>query len=78
MNVYAVGGSRNASRLTGIRIERTVMAVFLISGGLAGISGIILSGRLDAAHGSFGASDMLDAIAAVVIGGTSLSAGRGA
>jgi ribose transport system permease protein len=77
MNVYAVGGSRNASRLSGLRIERTVVAVFLISGALAGISGIILSARLDAAHGSFGASDMLDAVAAVVIGGTSLFGGSG-
>jgi ribose transport system permease protein len=77
MDVYAVGGSRNASRLVGLRIERTIVSVFLISGALAGISGIILSSRLDAAHGSFGASDMLDAVAAVVIGGTSLFGGSG-
>jgi ribose/xylose/arabinose/galactoside ABC-type transport system permease subunit len=77
VNVYAVGGSRNASRLVGLRIERTVMTVFVISGALAGLSGIMLSARLDAAHGSFGASDLLDAIAAVVIGGTSLFGGSG-
>jgi ribose transport system permease protein len=77
MNIYAVGGSRNASRLVGLRIERTIVAVFLLSGALAGIAGIILSSRLDAAHGSFGASDMLDAVAAVVIGGTSLFGGSG-
>jgi ribose/xylose/arabinose/galactoside ABC-type transport system permease subunit len=77
VNVYAVGGSRNASRLVGLRIERTIMTVFVISGALAGLSGIILSARLDAAHGSFGASDLLDAVAAVVIGGTSLFGGSG-
>lgn len=77
VNVYAVGGSRNASRLVGLRVERTIMTVFVISGALAGLSGIILSARLDAAHGSFGASDLLDAVAAVVIGGTSLFGGSG-
>ncbi len=77
LNVYAVGGSRNASRLAGLRIERTIMTVFVISGALSGLAGIILSARLDAAHGSFGASDLLDAVAAVVIGGTSLFGGAG-
>jgi ribose/xylose/arabinose/galactoside ABC-type transport system permease subunit len=77
VNVYAVGGSRNASRLVGLRIERTIMSVFVISGALAGLSGLILSARLDAAHGTFGASDLLDAVAAVVIGGTSLFGGSG-
>lgn len=77
VNVYAIGGSRNASRLVGLRVDRTIMAVFVICGGLAGLSGLILSARLDAAHGSFGASDLLDAIAAVVIGGTSLFGGSG-
>ena len=77
VDVYAVGGSRNASRLAGLRIERTIMTTFVISGALAGLAGIILSARLDAAHGTFGASDLLDAIAAVVIGGTSLFGGSG-
>lgn len=77
VNVYAIGGSRNASRLVGLRVDRTIMTVFVICGGLAGLSGLILSARLDAAHGSFGASDLLDAIAAVVIGGTSLFGGSG-
>lgn len=77
VNVYAIGGSRNASRLVGLRVERMIMAVFVICGALAGLSGLILSARLDAAHGSFGASDLLDAIAAVVIGGTSLFGGSG-
>jgi ribose/xylose/arabinose/galactoside ABC-type transport system permease subunit len=77
VDVYAVGGSRNASRLVGLRVERTIMAVFMLSGALAGLAGLILSARLDAAHGSFGASDLLDAVAAVVIGGTSLFGGSG-
>jgi len=77
VNIYAIGGSRNASRLVGLRVERTIMAVFVLCGALAGLSGLILSARLDAAHGSFGASDLLDAIAAVVIGGTSLFGGSG-
>ena len=53
------------------------MVVFMLSGALAGLAGLILSARLDAAHGSFGASDLLDAVAAVVIGGTSLFGGSG-
>jgi ribose transport system permease protein len=64
LNVYAVGGSRSASRLAGLRNERTLMATFVISGALAGLAGLILSARLDA-------------IAAVVIGGTSLFGGSG-
>lgn len=77
LNVYAVGGSRDAARLAGLRVRATVMSVFLLSGLLAGIAGIILSARLDAAHGSFGSTDLLDAVAAVVIGGTSLFGGSG-
>jgi ribose/xylose/arabinose/galactoside ABC-type transport system permease subunit len=77
VDIYAIGGSRNASRLVGLRVERTLMAVFVLCAGLSGIAGLILSARLDAAHGSFGASDLLDAVAAVVIGGTSLFGGSG-
>ena len=77
VDMYAVGGSRNASRLVGLRIERTITLAFLISGGLAGLAGILLSARLDAAQGNFGSTDLLSAVAAVVIGGTSLFGGSG-
>ena len=77
VDMYAVGGSRRASRLVGLRIEKTVTLAFVISGGLAGLAGILLSARLDAAQGNFGSTDLLSAIAAVVIGGTSLFGGSG-
>ena len=77
VDMYAVGGSRKASRLVGLRIERTVTLAFVISGGLAGLAGILLSARLDAAQGNFGSTDLLSAVAAVVIGGTSLFGGSG-
>ena len=77
VDVYATGGSRDAARLVGLRVNRIVIIVFVLSGALAGLSGLILSARLDAAHGTFGASDMLDAVAAVVVGGTSLFGGSG-
>jgi ribose/xylose/arabinose/galactoside ABC-type transport system permease subunit len=77
VEVYAVGGSRRAARLVGLHVERTIMTTFVISGFLAGLAGILLSARLDAAQGNFGSTDLLGAVAAVVIGGTSLFGGSG-
>ena len=77
MNFYAVGGNREAAALAGIRPRVVKTLALIISGGCAGIAGILVSARLDAANASFGANDLLNAIAAVVIGGTALTGGVG-
>lgn len=75
--VYAVGGNREAALMTGIPVRRTLLAVYVISGALAGLGGIILAGRLDSAQPIAASGLELNAIAAVVIGGASLFGGRG-
>jgi ribose transport system permease protein len=75
--IYAIGGNENAAKLSGINVSKVKMAVYIIAGALAAIGGIIVTSRLDSAQPNAGASYELDAIAAVVIGGTSLSGGRG-
>ena len=77
VELYATGGGRRAAELAGVRTGRVVFTAFAISGLLAGLGGLILSSRLDAGHGEIGTGDLLDAIAAVVIGGTSLMGGIG-
>jgi ribose transport system permease protein len=75
--VYAIGGNENAAKLSGINIAKTKTWVYLISGILAALGGLIVTARLDSAQPNAGTGYELDAIAAVVIGGTSLSGGRG-
>ena len=75
--VYSVGGNREAAVMAGIPVRRTLIIVYLISGGLAGLGGIILTGRLDSAQPIAAMGLELNAIAAVVIGGASLFGGRG-
>jgi ribose transport system permease protein len=75
--IYAIGGNENAARLSGIRINRIKIIVYTIAGALAAIGGLIVTSRLDSAQPNAGITYELDAIAAVVIGGTSLSGGRG-
>ena len=75
--VYSVGGNREAAVMAGIPVRRTLMIVYLISGALAGLGGIILTGRLDSAQPIAANGLELNAIAAVVIGGASLFGGRG-
>lgn len=76
-HVFALGGNEEASRLSGINTPRVKTLVYAISGLLAAFSGIILTSRLNSAQPTAGTSYELDAIAAVVIGGTSLSGGKG-
>lgn len=76
-SVYAIGGNEEASRLSGIKVDRIKIIVYSISGALAALAGIILTSRLNSAQPTAGASYELDAIAAVVLGGTSLSGGKG-
>ncbi len=75
--IYAVGGNREAARLAGIPVGRTLAAVYVISGALAGVGGIVLAGRLDSAQPIAAVGLELNAIAAVVIGGASLFGGKG-
>lgn len=75
--VYAIGGNPEAASLSGINIKRNTLVVFVLMGVLAAIAGIILTSRLNAGTVSAGEMYELDAIAACVIGGTSLMGGRG-
>ncbi|WP_215800531.1 xylose ABC transporter permease XylH [Pantoea dispersa] len=75
--IYAIGGNIDAARLSGINVARTKLAVFAINGVMVAIAGLILSSRLGAGSPSAGNIAELDAIAACVIGGTSLAGGVG-
>lgn len=75
--IYAIGGNESASKLSGINVNRVKIIVYTIAGALAAIGGILVTSRLDSAQPNAGTSYELDSIAAVVIGGTSLSGGRG-
>jgi ribose transport system permease protein len=77
LRIYAVGGNRTAAEVAGVNTRRTLTSVYLLSGGLAGVSGIILSSRVISGPPNLGSGYELDAIAAVVIGGASLLGGRG-
>ncbi|WP_400162715.1 ABC transporter permease subunit [Brevibacillus sp. TJ4] len=76
-HVYALGSNEEATRLSGISTSRVKVMVYSISGLFAALSGIILTSRLNSAQPTAGTSYELDAIAAVVLGGTSLSGGNG-
>jgi ribose/xylose/arabinose/galactoside ABC-type transport system permease subunit len=75
--VYAVGGNIEAARLAGIRTWRVLVNVYILSGTLAALSGILLASRMNSGQPNAGVSYELDVIAAVVVGGTSLSGGAG-
>ena len=75
--VYAVGGNREAARLAGVPVGRTLAWVYVIAGTLSGLGGVVLAGRLDSAQPIAGSGLELNAIAAVVIGGASLFGGKG-
>ncbi|MGK8933696.1 xylose ABC transporter permease XylH [Pluralibacter gergoviae] len=75
--IYAIGGNLEAARLSGINVERNKLAVFALNGLMVAIAGLILSARLGAGSPSAGNIAELDAIAACVIGGTSLAGGVG-
>ena len=77
LHIYAVGGNAQAARLTGIKVTTVLLFVYAINGLFAGIAGAMSASRLYAANGNWGTGYELDAIAAVVLGGTSLSGGIG-
>ena len=76
-HVYATGGNREAAWLSGIRIERVLLLVYMTCGLCAGLAGVLVASRLNAGYPRAGEFYELDAIAAVVVGGTSLFGGRG-
>lgn len=76
-HAYALGGNLDATRLSGINIKRNIFIVFVLMGGLCGVSGIVLTGYVAAGTTSGGVNYELEAIAACVIGGTSLMGGEG-
>ena len=76
-NVYALGGNREAARLSGIDTVRTEWLVYIINGLLCGLAAIVLTARLGSAQSTLGEGIEMDAIAAVILGGTSLSGGTG-
>lgn len=76
-HVYAIGGNERAAELSGVRVKRTKLIVYSISGFCAAMVGLIIASQLVAAHPATGDAFELNAIAAVVLGGTSLAGGRG-
>jgi ribose/xylose/arabinose/galactoside ABC-type transport system permease subunit len=76
-HIYAVGGNIEAARLAGINVGRVKLIVLSISGLCSGLAGIIMASRLNSGQGTIGETDLLDAIASVIIGGTSLMGGVG-
>lgn len=76
-HVYAVGGNANAAKASGIKPQRVVMKAFLLDGIMVGVGSLLLMGRLNAGVPSAGVSYEMDAITAVVVGGTSMSGGAG-
>lgn len=75
--IYAVGGNESAARLSGIAVDKVKIAAYAICGSMAALAGIIVTARLSSAQPTAGMGYELDAIAAVVLGGTSLMGGKG-
>lgn len=75
--IYALGGNEAATRLSGINVDRVKIAVYALCGLLAALAGLIVTSRLSSAQPTAGTGYELDAIAAVVLGGTSLAGGKG-
>ena len=75
--IYAIGGNREAARLSGVPIKKVEIAVFTISGVLSAFAGLVLCSRMYSGQPSVGSGYELDAIASCVLGGTSMSGGKG-
>ena len=77
-HVYAVGGSESVAMMSGIEVGRVKIAIYLVSGGSAGLAGFLMSGRVISGQPLLGAGDiLLQSIGAVIIGGTSVFGGEG-
>jgi len=75
--IYAIGGNETTAQLSGLNVGRIKIIVYTMAGALSAVAGLIMTSRLDSAQPNAGTGYELDSIAAVVIGGTSLSGGRG-
>ena len=75
--IYAIGGNETATRFSGVQIDRYILAVYTFMGICCGVAAIMLTSRLNSAKADFATGEELNAIAAVVIGGTSLFGGEG-
>jgi simple sugar transport system permease protein len=75
--IYAVGGNPEAARAAGIRVERLIWIVFIVGGAMSALAGLLLTGRLDSALSGQGEGMIFSVFAAAVIGGVSMSGGRG-
>lgn len=76
-NIYAVGSNREAARLSGVPVNRVLLFVYAVSGVLAGLGGVVMASQLKSGSPTYGQMYELYVIAAVVVGGTSLSGGKG-
>jgi ribose transport system permease protein len=74
---FAIGSNEEAVRLSGVNTDRWKITIYMLSGAIVGIGGLIIASRLNSAQPALGLGYELEAIAAVVIGGTSLAGGRG-
>jgi ribose transport system permease protein len=74
---FAIGGNREAARLSGVKVDLWNSSVYVLTGGIVGVAGVLMASRLNSANPALGFGYELDAIAAAVIGGASLSGGRG-
>lgn len=75
--IYAIGGNSNAARVSGINVERIITSVYIISGLLAGLAGVLLASRLNSGQPNAGKEFVTYSIAATVVGGTSFFGGEG-
>ena len=76
-HLYAVGGNRSAAHLSAVPVKRVIIITYVVSGALAGLGGVLMASNLKSASPSYGAMYEMYVIAAVVVGGTSLSGGEG-
>jgi ribose transport system permease protein len=76
-HVLAVGNNASAAAVSGIRVNRVKMTVFIVSGMTAALAGLLYAGRLSGATYTLGTSDLMSVLAAVIVGGTALSGGKG-
>lgn len=76
-SIYAIGGNIEAAKFSGINVKRKILSVYMINGAIAAIAGVVFSARINAGVPSAGTNMELDAIAAAIIGGTSMNGGSG-
>ena len=77
ISVYMVGGNEKATRFSGINTKKTVMGVYILSAMLSGLAGILMTSRYNSARSDYGTSYTMQAVAATVLGGTSINGGSG-